>query len=94
MLHAVMLHAVVHVRCVCAHAFVTGRFCNRRCSRDGVVRTSRMHRRHRATDAVRHQGEAEQGVQQERAKAHRRSVLPTYPTRDRNIPFPSPRTVP
>ena len=78
LVHAVMEHAVmsravmgqgvirraaVRVRCVRAHVFVAGRFGGRFCNGDDVVRTSHMHRRHRTTGAVRHQGEAEQGVQ-------------------------------
>ena len=86
--HAVIRHAAVRVRHV--RVFVTGRFGSRRGSSrrsgsDGVVRTGRVHRRHRATDAVRHQGEAEQSVQQEWAKAHCRSVLPVYSARSRSV---------
>lgn len=94
-----MIHAAGRAGCFHAHVFVAGRvgsrrFNRRRGSSDGVVRTSRMRRRHRATHAVRHQSEAEQGMQQERAKAHRRSVLPTFPTRSTPLPryLPSPRT--
>ena len=83
----VIRHAVVRVRCGRTHVFVAGRFGGRFCNGDGVVRTSRMYRRHRTTDAVRHQGEAEQSMQQERAKAHGRSVLPAYPARSRAQPI-------
>ncbi len=95
-----VIHAAGSAGCFRAHVFVAGRLGNRclgsrhfnnrhfngrRCSGDRVVRTSRMRRRHRTTHAVRHQGEAEQGVQQERAKSHCRSVLPTYSARSRSV---------
>jgi hypothetical protein len=88
--HSVIRHAAVRVRYVRAHVCVTGRFGSsrgnsRRGRSDDVMCTSRMRRRHRTTHAVRHQGEAEQGVQQERAKAHCRSVLPTYSARSRSV---------
>ena len=76
MRQGVIRHTAVRVRCVCAHVFVTGLFRSRRCSGHRVVRTSCMHRRHRTTDAVRHQGEAEQGVQQDRANAHSMECTP------------------
>jgi hypothetical protein len=90
--HAVMEHAVIRdaavcVRCCRVDVLMTGRFGGRFRNSGVVVRTSRMHRRHRTTDAVRHQGEAEQGMQQERAKAHGRSVLPAHPARSRAFVF-------
>lgn len=80
-----MLHAAVRIRCGHAHIFVTRRVASGRCSREVFVRANRMHRRHRRADAIRHQGQAEQGVQQEWAKAHCRSVLPAYPGRSRSV---------
>ena len=71
------------------YAHMAGRRCSRYRHYTGIVAdkpviAAAVDRRHRTTHAVRHQGKAKQGMQQERSKTHRRSLLSAFAGRHRS----------
>ena len=68
-------HRIVGCRCR-RHVFMTGRRFGSRDRSSFGMRAARVQRCHRRAHAVRHEGEAEQDVQQERVQAHAAESTP------------------